>query len=98
MARTRVFNKPVTKDAKYKPAVRIVFAGKYQSDYFSLNKIANEDFETNQTNLARIIICEFLKDYREKKKAGKPTGTQQMVMILRGEKAPKKGKAPERKE
>lgn len=93
MARTRVFTQMVSKDAKYKPAVRIVFTGKDQADYFSLNKIAKEDFETNQTNLARLIICEWLREYREKKKAGKPTGTQQMIMILKGEKPKKKEKA-----
>jgi hypothetical protein len=81
------------KDAKYMPAIRITFTGKDQSDYFSLNKIATEDFETNQTALARLIITEWLRDYREKKKAGKSTGTQQMVMILRGEKPKPKAKA-----
>lgn len=91
MARPRVFTKMVTSEAKYQPAVRITFKGKDQSDYFSLNKIAKEDFETNQTALARLIICEWLKKYRENKKAGRPTGTQQMTMILRGQKPGKEG-------
>jgi len=92
MARPRVFTQMVPKDAKYKPAVRIEFFGKYQADYFSLNKIAKEDFDTNQTALARQIICDFLRIYREKKAAGRPTGTQQMAMILRGETPKKKEK------
>lgn len=93
MPRTRVFTRMVGADAKYQPAVRIEFKGKYQSDYFSLKKFAEEDFGTTQTALARLIICEKLKEMRERKKDGKPIATQQMVMILRGEKPPKKEKA-----
>lgn len=82
----------VGKDAKYQPAVRIVFKGKDQSDYFSLKKTAEEDFETTQTALGRLIICDWLKMYRDLKKAGHAKKAQQMVMILKGE---KKGASPE---
>ena len=92
MPRTRVFTRPVNKEAKYQPAIRVEFAGKYQVDYFSLRKIAEEDFETSQTALARLILSEWARVYRENKAAGKPLGVQQMVMILRGEKPPKKEK------
>lgn len=83
MSRTRVFTKMVAADAKYQPAVRIVFKGKCQSDYFSLKKIAEEDFDTNQTDLGRKIICDWLNQYRESKKTGEIKKTQQMVLILR---------------
>ena len=74
MPRPRVFTQMVSKDAKYQPAIRIEFAGKYQSDYFSLRKIAENDFETTQTNLGRLIICDWLRLYRErlKEKGGLP--------------------------
>lgn len=83
MSRTRVFTKMVAADAKYQPAVRIVFKGKYQSDYFSLKKIAEEDFDTNQTDLGRKILCDWLNQYREHKKNGDTKKSQQMVLILR---------------
>lgn len=83
MSRTRVFTKMVAADAKYQPAVRIVFKGKYQSDYFSLKKIAEEDFDTNQTDLGRKILCDWLNQYREHKKNGDAKKSQQMVLILR---------------
>jgi hypothetical protein len=84
-------------DAKYMPAVRIEFKGKRQSDYFSLKKFAEEDFNTTQTALARLIICDKLKEMREKKKEGKPIATQQMVMILAAERE-KAAKRPKKKE
>jgi hypothetical protein len=92
MPRTRVFTKMVARDAERKPAIRVEFNGKYQVDYFSIRKIAEEDFGTSQTALSRLILSEWVKEYREKKAAGKPLGVQQMVMILRGEKPPKKEK------
>lgn len=97
MARTRVFTKMVPADAKYMPAIRIQFKGKYQAEYFSLRKIAEEDFQSNQTALGRLIICDWLKDYRERKAAGRPTGTQQMVMILAAERE-KANKKPKKKD
>lgn len=100
MSRTRVFTKMVGSDAKYQPAVRIVFKGKDQSDYFSLKKIAEDDFDVTQTALGRLIICDWLRNYRDIKKAGHSAKAQQMVMILKGEKKPagsagKKGASPE---
>jgi len=86
MGKKRVFTKMVSADAKYQPAIRIQFKGKDQSDYFSLYKIAAEDFEIPGTSLGRLIICQWLKQYREKKKNGGP-GAQQMVLILRGSKS-----------
>ena len=53
--------------AGLKPAVRVSFGGKTLNDYFSLRKIAVEDYGMTQTTLARIIITDFLKAYREKK-------------------------------
>lgn len=93
MPRTRVFTRMVPNDAERKPAIRVEFNGKYQVEYFSLRKIAEEDFGTSQTALSRLILSEWARAYREKKAAGKPLGVQQMVMILKGEKAHKKEKA-----
>ncbi|HEX6827178.1 MAG TPA: hypothetical protein VF077_12745 [Nitrospiraceae bacterium] len=93
MPRTRVFTRMVPNDADRKPAIRVEFNGKYQVEYFSIRKIAEEDFGTSQTALSRLILCEWARQYREKKAAGKPLGVQQMVMILRGEKPPKKEKS-----
>lgn len=83
MGKKRVFTKMVAADAKYQPAIRIQFKGKDQSDYFSLYKVAKEDFEMPGTTLGRLIICQWLKAYREKKRNGGP-GAQQMVLLLRG--------------
>lgn len=87
MGRKRVFTKMVSKDAKYQPAIRITFKGKDQSDYFSLKKIAEEDFAPiTQTGLGRLIICDWLREYREHKREGRTAKAQQMVMILTGTK------------
>lgn len=76
----------VSKESKRQPAIRIDFKGKFQADYFSLNKIAVEDFMTNQTALARQILSDWVKQYREAKAGGKVGGYQQMVLILKGSK------------
>ena len=81
MARTRVFTKMVPGDSESMPAIRIEFKGKYQVDYFSLRKVAEEDFETNQTMLARLILHDWLLAWREGKIKG--PSVQQMNMILR---------------
>lgn len=85
MGKKRVFTKMLPSDSEKMPAIRVEFRGKYQVDYHSLNKIANEDFETSGTALSRLVLHEWIRDYQRKKREGKPTGTQQMVMILKGE-------------
>lgn len=85
MSKTRVFTKMVSGDSPRMPAIRIAFKGKYQVDYFSLNKIAAEDFETAGTTLGRQVIHEWILNYRRKKEEGKPTGAEQMSMILRAD-------------
>lgn len=85
MSKKRVFTKMVSKDAKYQPAIRVEFRGRFQSDYFSLKKTAETDFDgLTQTGLARLIICDWLKKYRDSKENGVGPKTQQMVMILTG--------------
>ena len=94
MPRPRTFKNMVPKESERQPAIRIEFRGKFQAEYFSLNKIAVEDFEMSQTALARCILVDWVKQYRESKKAGKVGGYQQMVLILKGAKqAPGKDKA-----
>lgn len=93
MGKKRVFTKMVPADAKYQPAVRIQFKGKHQSDYFSLKKIAEEEFSTNQTNLGRLIICEWLNNFRTARKNGADGKVKQMVLNLSGGKTAKKEKA-----
>jgi hypothetical protein len=68
MTRKIVNTKPV---AGAKPAVRVEFAGKYQTDYFSLRKIAINDFRMSQTGLARMILCEWIRNYRGETEPGK---------------------------
>lgn len=86
MSGKRVFTKPVGPDAKYKPAIRVEFAGKNQTDYFSLKRIAEEKFGVKQAALCRLILCEWAKDYRGKEAADQTKAAQQMVLILPGTK------------
>lgn len=60
MPRPRKFKRPVGKDSKSHPAIRIVFKGSQQADYFAILKAA-EDEETNQTDLARRILTDWVK-------------------------------------
>lgn len=50
--------------------------------YFSLNKIAVEDFETNQTDFCRRVLIDWLLRYRTEKKAGNMKGCRQMLLNL----------------
>lgn len=83
MSGKRVFVRPVSKEAKYKPAVRVEFGGKWQADYFSIRKIAEEDFDVKQATLCRLILADWAKMYRINKEAGNHKKNQQMVMILK---------------
>jgi hypothetical protein len=88
MTRKRVFTKIVSKDAKYKPALRITFGGSGQMDLLALVKWADEDFDTNATNLGRMILRDWVKQYRVLKQSGETRKAQQMVLILKGGKKP----------
>lgn len=79
MTRARVFKTP---DSKKTPAIRIEFKGKNLMNYFSLNKVAVEDFETNQTDLCRRILVDWLSLYRNEKKAGNDTACRKMLLRL----------------
>jgi hypothetical protein len=79
MSRKIVFTAP---EAGQKPAVRIVFKGKDLNDYYSLRKIAREDFGVSQTDLGRQIICDFLERYRQAKKAGQDAIVKKMQTAL----------------
>jgi len=82
-----------------KPAVRIEFAGRVLNDYFSLRKIARDDFNIPQTTLARKIICEWLKRYREAVKNGEERAVRQMTLAIEvgNDKLRVMGNAQERK-
>lgn len=60
MPRPRKFKRPVAKGSKDQPAIRVVFKDAKQSDYFALLKAA-EDEGTNQTDLARRILSDWVK-------------------------------------
>jgi hypothetical protein len=49
-----------------RPAVRVEFKGKYQEMYFSLRNIAEVEFGIRQTQLARMILCEWVSLYESK--------------------------------
>ncbi len=83
MPRPRVFKGLVSKDSKNQPAIRIVFKGNAQLIYHALNKIAREEFETNQTDLARKVLTDWVKAHQSKPKEKKP---KQMNLILEGRK------------
>lgn len=79
MSRKIVFTEPVDGG---EPAVQVKFKGKYQVDYFALRKIAEGDFTMKQTQLARMILSEWVAFYRA---AGKVAGekrrmSEQLVM------------------
>lgn len=52
------------------------------NDYYSLRKIAREDFAVAQTTLGRQIICDWLKMYREAKKNGHDAVVKKMQTAL----------------
>lgn len=79
MTRKIVNTKPV---AGGKPAVRVEFAGKYQTDYFSLRKIAINDFRMSQTGLARMVLCEWIRNYRGETEPGKARILQSLQMQM----------------
>jgi len=79
MARKIVFIKP---EAGIKPAIRMEFKGPTLNDYFSLRKIAQEDFGVKQTVLARKIICEWLKHYRGAVRDGDMKTVRQLALAL----------------
>ena len=83
MPRPRVFKGLVSKDAKQQPAIRIVFKGNAQLVYHAINRIAREEFETNQTDLARKILTDWVKAHQSKPKEKRP---KQMNLILEGKK------------
>jgi hypothetical protein len=87
MGKKRVFTKMVKKDAPRQPAVRIPFKGKFQVDYFTLIKAAEERGET-QTGLARLIISDWLKLWRDRK--GDPSA-RQMELPFKDKKKKSKG-------
>lgn len=64
------------------PAVRIEFRGAVLNEYFSLRKVAREDFGVTQTELGRKIICEWLKRYREAVKGKEEKIVRQMTLAL----------------
>ncbi len=86
MSGKRVFTKMVGKGEK-QPAVRVGFTGKHQIDYFALRKVAEEDFKVKQTTLCRMILCDWMKSYREKRVKG-VMPARRMSMILGGGKKP----------
>jgi len=79
MSRRIVFLKP---EDGQKPAIRIEFKGKTLNDYYSLRKIAKEDFEVSQTDLGRQIICDWLKRYRVTKRGGQAALLKKMQTAL----------------
>lgn len=79
MSRKIRFVKPVAGEI---PAVRIQFKGAALNDYFSLRKVAREDFGVTQTELGRKIICEWLKRYREAMKGKEERVIRQMTLAL----------------
>jgi len=81
--RPRKFNKLVPREAKLQPAVRVVFRGHQQLTYQALNRIAVEEEGTNQTELARRILTDWVKARLAKPKSAKP---KQMNLILGGAK------------
>ncbi len=86
MSGKRVFTKMVAKGEKM-PAVRVGFSGKHQIDYLALRKVAEEDFNVKQTTLCRMILCDWMKIYREKKAKG-VMPARQMSMLSGGGKKP----------
>ena len=79
MTRKIRYTKPV---AGEKPAVRIEFAGAALNDYFSLRRIATEDFGISQTTLGRKIIREWLGRYRAAVNAGQTSLVRQLTLAL----------------
>lgn len=79
MSRKIKFTKP---ESGQKPAVRIEFKGATLSDYYSLRRIAIEDFDVTQTELGRKIISDWLKRYRGAVKGGEERTVRQMSMAL----------------
>jgi hypothetical protein len=93
MTRRRVFTKMVGK-GENQPAIRVEFRGALQIEFLALHRIAEEDYQVKGTALARQILVDWVKQYREKVGSGKvKPGSQQMVMILPGTK-----KKPQAKE
>ncbi len=68
MTRAIVHTKPVS---GAKPAIRVEFQKKALNDYFSLRRIAVEDFGMSQTSLARMILCDWIRKYRTETEQGK---------------------------
>lgn len=60
MPRPRKFTRPVAADSGSHPAIRIVFKGAKQSDYFAILRAAKDE-GTNQTDLARRILSDWVK-------------------------------------
>jgi hypothetical protein len=65
-----------------KPAVRIEFKGAVLNDYFSLRKVARDDFGVTQTELGRKIICDWLKRYRAAVSGDEARVIRQMTLAL----------------
>jgi len=81
MSRKRVNVRPV---AGGKPDVTVVFGGKNQSFYYDLLRIARDDFQIPQVTLARMVIIEWVKNYKQ---AGEKTQNKiasQLVMKFDG--------------
>ena len=84
MTRKRMFHRPVSKGAKKLPAIRITFRGVNQLDYFALRKIAEKEdgFNTTQTNLARMIISDWVRDWEAKDTKKKEVLVRQLGLNL----------------
>lgn len=91
MSRRIVFKRPIPGGT---PSIHCVFKGKHQVDYFTLRNVAEKDFQMRQTQLARMILSEWVSIYRHRQKTdGSHKRMVEQLKIRFGELP--KGPAPE---
>lgn len=79
MTRKRTFTKP---ESGQDPAISVTYKGAHLMAYYSIYKIAREDFGITGTALLRNISLDFLKRYQGAKRDGQTRVVEQMVMTL----------------
>lgn len=100
MGRKVLINVPVAPGAKYAPTVRVEFRGADQIPFFGFRKIARERYEIDATKLARLLILDFVREYKEYAQNPRAVRIEQLAMALKPEPAepeakgakPRKGK------
>lgn len=80
MAAPIKITRPVAPGGKY-PKLKVEFRGADQAPFFSFRRIALANFNSDATSLARRLILDFEKEYKEFPNSNRVRRLQQMLNL-----------------